>query len=195
MYASKIFLLALTTISTLTLAQVPAKETNIATKGSEAPAKSVDYNKKSVIAKGVTTISGANKSLIASNILCQNLPVVGDDKVAEMEAYSNYLFQVSDLFATNAKDIENHTIGINQDTQMSYTLVEPVSIVGIDFDVVNINRLKDIDGNYFQLTAVKSLTDQDIGKIKNIPSSNKLTVSTKDKKLAIICNIKLATKK
>lgn len=185
MRSSKFLLLILAAVSTLSLAQSPEAK--------DAP-KPVD-NKKSIIVKGVSTISAADKSLIASNILCQNLPVVGKDKVAAMETYSGYIFKVSDLFANNAKDIESHVIGINQDNQMAYTLVEPVSIVGINFDVVNINRLKDVDGNYYQFTAIKPLVDEDAGKVKNIPVNDNLTLSTKDKQLSIICNIRLTLNK
>ncbi|AZS49817.1 hypothetical protein DM558_03040 [Entomomonas moraniae] len=185
MRSSKFLLSILAAVSTLSLAQSPEAK--------DAP-KPTDY-KKSIIAKGVSTISAADKSLIASNILCQNLPVVGKDKVAAMETYSGYIFKVSDLFANNAKDIESHVIGINQDNQMAYTLVEPVSIVGINFDVVNINRLKDVDGNYYQFTAIKPLVDEDAGKVKNIPVNDNLTLSTKDKQLSIICNIRLTLNK
>lgn len=185
MRSSKFLLLILAAVSTLSLAQSPDAK--------DAP-KPVD-NKKSIIAKGVSTISAADKSLITSNILCQNLPVVGKDKVAAMETYSDYIFKVSDLFANNAKDIESHVIGINQDNQMAYTLVEPVSIVGINFDVVNINRLKDVDGNYYQFTAIKPLVDEDAGKVKSIPVNDNLTLSTKGKQLSIICNIRLTLNK
>lgn len=134
-------------------------------------------------------ISAADKSQIAADVLCQNIPALKDPKQAPM-IYSNYIEDVSELFGNNAQDIASNVIGINKDYQMSYTLTEPINVVGIEFDTVNINRLKDINSNYYQITASKPLTDVDKGNIKNIPQNDHLTVSTKDQQLEIICNVK-----
>lgn len=135
------------------------------------------------------TISDADLSVISSTILCENLPQVNTDKATE--AYSRYLEQVYDFFGDNAEDIHTSIVGINHDHQMTYKLNTPVNIVGISFDAVNIITLKGQGYNYYQFTAVKPLLPEDQSLIKNIPENDNLTVSTKDKKLSIICNVKL----
>lgn len=137
------------------------------------------------------TISGADQSVIVANVLCQNVPAVNPENVLQtQEAYAKYIEQVSELFGSNAKNIKSNIVGINKDHQMSYELNSPINIVGITFNKVNIVTLKGQDYNYYQITANKPITPSDEGLVKNIPQSDKLTVSVVDKKISIMCNIR-----
>lgn len=136
------------------------------------------------------TISAADQSVIVSNVLCQNVPAVNPENVLQtQEAYAKYIEQVAELFGNNAKNIKSDVVGINKDHQMSYELNSPINIVGITFNKVNILTLKGQDYNYYQITASKPITPSDEGLVKNIPQTDKLTVSVIDKKLSIMCNV------
>lgn len=130
------------------------------------------------------------QDMMVANVLCQNIPAVPSSETAVV-AYANYIDQVSELFANNSRSIKSNTIGINNDHQMSYTLNSPINVVGIVFNTVNVNTLKDTGGNYYQIMASKPLTQADMGLIKNIPQDNKLTVSTLNQRLDVICNVKV----
>lgn len=139
----------------------------------------------------VKAISKADKAVIEANVLCQNIPAIDPENLVQArETYTNYIEQVSELFGNNAKDIKSETIGINKDHQMSYELNSPINVVGITFNTVNIITLKEQNYNYYQITATKKLTDTDMGLVNNIPQNDKLTVSTKDKQLSIMCNVR-----
>lgn len=129
-------------------------------------------------------------SIMAANVLCQNLPSSANPKKVE-SVYSDYMDQVSNLFGDNASDITTHVVGINKDHQMRYILRKPLNIVGINFDTININKIKSVDGNYYQIEATKALTSEDMGNIKNIPVQDNLTVSTQNNTLNIICNVRV----
>lgn len=132
-----------------------------------------------------------DNTLIIEHVLCQKLPSSVDSQKA-ISIYSDYINQVSNLFGDNADDITNHVFGVNKDTQMHYILRKPIAIVGITFDAVNINRVKSIEGNYYQIEASKVLTDEDKEKLQNVPKQDNLMVlTTKDKMLKIMCNVKI----
>ena len=131
-----------------------------------------------------------DESVMAANVLCQNLPSPNDIKNID-SIYTDYIDQVSNLFGDNAVDITTHVVGINKDNQMRYILRSPLTVVGIKFNTININRVKSVDGNYYQIEASKPLTNEDKGNIKNIPIQDNLTVSTQNDTLNIICNVRV----
>lgn len=137
------------------------------------------------------SISPADKSVIVADVLCQNVPAIDPQNIIQArETYANYIEQVSERFGNNAQNIKSETVGINKDHQMTYKLNSPINVVGITFNTVNIVTLKEQDYSYYQITAIKKLTDSDMGLVKNIPLNDNLTVSTKDKKLSIMCNVR-----
>ncbi|MFD1259890.1 hypothetical protein [Entomomonas asaccharolytica] len=194
MRSSMLCALALAVTSTATLAQTTTTTTTTR-EISPAPVEHVTSQTthtttEHVVTETVKEISAGDRMQIVANVLCQNVPPV-QDPVAAVNVYSNYIDQVSQLFANNSQNMTSNTIGINNDHQMSYTLYSPVNIVGIDFTTVNINKLKDQNGSYHQITASKPLTASDQGSLSGIPQNDNLTVSTANQKLEIICNVKV----
>lgn len=149
-----------------------------------------DSEQRVITDSKAAVIPKPTQDVIVANVLCQNIPAVPSSATAVV-AYTNYIDQVSALFANNARSMKSNTIGINNDHQMSYTLNSPINVVGIVFNTVNINTLKDTGGNYYQIMASKPLTQADMGLIKNIPQDSKLTVSTLNQRLDVICNVKV----
>lgn len=194
MRSSMLCALALAVASTATLAQT----TTTTTTTRETTPATVDHvttqtthtTTEHVVTETVKEIPAGDKSQIVANVLCQNVPPV-QNPIAAVNVYSNYIDQVSELFANNSQNMASNTIGINKDHQMTYTLYSPVNIVGIDFNTVNINKLKDQNGSYHQITASKPLTSSDQGALASIPQNDNLTVSTANQKLEIICNVKV----
>lgn len=193
MRSSMLCALALAVASTATLAQTTTTTTTretIPATVDHVTTQTTHTTTEHIVTETVKEISAGDKSQIVANVLCQNVPPV-QNPIAAVNVYSNYIDQVSELFADNSQNMASNTIGINKDHQMTYTLYSPVNIVGIEFNTVNINKLKDQNGSYHQITASKPLTSADQGALATIPQNDNLTVSTTNQKLEIICNVKV----
>lgn len=136
-------------------------------------------------------ISDANKSVISSTVLCQNLPAVKKPVDAQV-AYAKFIDDTAELFGNNAKKIKSNTVGINKDHQMTYILKSPINIVGMSFETVNITHLKEKNYNYYQVVAEKPFLQTDRALLENVPENDNLTVSTKEGTLKLICNVRAA---